>query len=130
MLVPFVHAVAWEVLDGSGDSVFLDLFHIRFSEPGDAIGIRPERPGVGDGIAEIVIDVNNGGKRPVDAERRSLFPDNPAQLVRIFLIVCRRNSISQPTRVPSVQAWLSPASRFAESAWESGRFSCNPVTVR
>ena len=87
MLIPLVDAVAREMLDRSGDAVLLHFLHIRLAEGRDAGGIGAEGARVGDGVVIVIVDVDDGGKRPVDAERGGLFPDDPGKFRGIMHVV-------------------------------------------
>ena len=74
MLVPLVHPVAGEVLDGhrqirSGlpHSVHESLAHLN-----NHVRVRAEGAHIGDRVAPVVVDINNRRKSPVAAGRRPL----------------------------------------------------------
>ena len=73
MLVALVLAVAGEVLDGSRKAQFLHLFHIGFAHVTDTLGVAAEGAGVGDGIAEVGIDINDRSESPIGSNRTGLF---------------------------------------------------------
>ena len=77
------------MFDRGCDIVFLQLLDVRFAERRDLFGIGTERSRVGNGVAEVIIDVDDRSERPVDTERGSLFSDHAGEFPRIAGIVRR-----------------------------------------
>ena len=68
MLVALVLTVARKMLDGGGHPQRLHALHISLAHPRHAFGVGTKGAGVCDRVAEIGINVNNGGKGPVRAD--------------------------------------------------------------
>ncbi len=72
MLVAVIHAVAREMLGAGGKSETLQLLDIKRTKAPDALDIRTAGAHVGDGIAEVHVDVADGGEGPVHAASAAL----------------------------------------------------------
>ena len=67
VLVALVLAVTGEVLDGSGKAHLLHFFHISTAHAAHPLRVAAKGTGVGDGVAVVRVNINNGSKSPVCA---------------------------------------------------------------
>ena len=79
VLVPFVPPVPGEVLDRGGDPVLLHLGDVGPAELPDGLGVGAEGADVGDGVAEVIVDVDDRRERPIAADGLALGAADLAQ---------------------------------------------------
>ena len=91
VLVPLIHTVAGEMLDGDSHAVFLGSAHISAAAGDHALRVAAEGAHVGDGVVELVIDIHDGGEAPVEAQSRALRAGGIAHAVGVAGIICRRD---------------------------------------
>ena len=68
VLVPEVHAVSRVVLAGGSNAVFLDCLHIYFCVFQHFGGVGAESAHVGNGILEVIVDIDHRRKGPIHAD--------------------------------------------------------------
>ena len=91
VLVALIHAVAGEMLDRGRQAIFLHAFDELHPHTAHTVRVRAKGADVGDGVAEVEIDIDDGSEGPVGAHRRPFAPADHPQAVSHAVIVGRRH---------------------------------------
>ncbi len=87
MLVPVVYPVAREMLGAGCHARFLERFHVGTGQPFHPPRIRAVCAAVGDGVAEVHVDVRHRGKSPVDRCGLPLCGTDLGKMCRVAIVL-------------------------------------------